>query len=66
MSVNHSIACTVCRERLWVAQVNGNSRTFYSGEPGTMAELGKFLFAHRGHALVFDCTDAIESVFSGE
>lgn len=53
MSRTYSIACTKCREHVWIAQRGVCSPTLYSGSPHTMAALKTFLFAHEGHPLIF-------------
>ncbi len=46
MSTDHYFACTTCGTCIHVAQDGLSGFTFYSGEPGCMAELGRWLEKH--------------------
>lgn len=50
MSRTYAIACTQCREQLWIGQ--SQSPLYYS-EPDRMAQLSRFLVTHRDHPLVY-------------
>lgn len=57
MSRTFDIVCRDCKQGVWIGQTShGNDRGghIYTGEPKTMETLADFLFAHIGHALVFD------------
>lgn len=58
MSKTYSIACTKCKQHLWVAQGNGyptpTNMNFYSGEKKTMKALEQFFIDHFKHPLIFD------------
>jgi len=61
MSTTYSIGCKQCKKHLWVAQTSCGNLNFYSNDAETIDALGRFLFEHEGHDLVFDSDHHFDS-----
>ena len=57
MSQTFSLVCEETKQKVWVGQGWGEMTVFYSGDPRTMEQLGKFLRDHEGMALRLLCED---------
>ena len=53
MSQTYSIGCRDCKKHLWIGQVLRKQWRIYTSK-NHLDALGEFLFAHKGHNLVFD------------
>lgn len=67
MSFTYRIACTLCREALWIGQGwpdrTPDTRVIYSSDEGLMEDLRDFLYRHETtraapHALIFCSTES--------
>lgn len=62
MSTTYSIVCLQCRVELWI----GQGTYIYTAEPETMQSLQEFLFAHKGHPLIFENDSATDDIVEGD
>jgi hypothetical protein len=58
MSTCYQIGCVDCEKTLWVGQ-SGHPQSYIYGTPKMIIDLGAFLFAHVGHRLVFNTSEAL-------
>jgi hypothetical protein len=65
MSDSYYLACSRCKDYVWVGQSQNSDPPFcfYSGEEKTMRKLKHFLWDHRGHPLIME--DSQDLVIQG-